>query len=163
MATEKDLRLLEKYIAIYDPPFHGYFLSNKMLQQHANSQGYPFANKERSHLLMAKEIYYKLEALGILRLEYALCNGRWGYILIVGKPGDRDGTTISPDLRARMDQVFKYPPKLLTYDYKSGRYLTPSGTGSGMVALRKAGKLLASKLARDAEKMEDNELGEEFY
>ncbi|QRV88329.1 hypothetical protein RhiJN_16347 [Ceratobasidium sp. AG-Ba] len=157
-----DLRLLEKYIAKYDPPFHGYFLSDKTLEQHANSQGFPFANRENTHSFMAKEIYYSLEALGILRLEYALCNGQWGYLWILGKPGDRDGTTISPDLRARMEQIFKYPPRLWTYDYKSQRYLTPSGKGSGMDALRRAGTLLASKLARDAEKTDVNETDEEL-
>ncbi|KAG9104008.1 hypothetical protein FRC06_006272 [Ceratobasidium sp. 370] len=97
--------------------FYGYFSSSDNLTASAVDHGYPWADQPgyAASMPMAKEIYYRMEVYGPLRLMSARTGDKGGFVFVLGFDSCPQ-ESIPKELLEQMEKVFGCPPDRFTRD-----------------------------------------------
>ncbi|KAG8701527.1 hypothetical protein FRC08_004035 [Ceratobasidium sp. 394] len=120
--------------------FYGYFSSSDNLTASAINNGFPWADQPGygASLPMAKEIYYRMEVYGPLRLMSAGTGDKGGFVFVLGFDGC-PWESIPEELLEQMEKIFGRPPRQFTRDEKTKMY--NAKIGDKVESLWRGGKL----------------------
>ncbi|KAG8742013.1 hypothetical protein FRC10_002089 [Ceratobasidium sp. 414] len=128
--------------------FWGYPAPEDRLTATAIRYNYRFAHGGGAGLFMAFKIFDGLEIFGPLRVMSGRLNADQGVVFVLGRDNS-SMDSIPNELRAPLEEMFGYPPRLFTWEEDKGMFTSPrvDGDDGEVDVLRRGGELKRRKKA----------------